>query len=125
VAKKPKLGATDADIVRAIHANAERCARSENLKGQIACRNIGLDVSFTILEKGAKGKALQAELDKAFRKCRKLYEKKDFSREEELISCVAGMDSVLEAFGYRTAYDRTSGNWKAVPIDGNGNGRRT
>jgi hypothetical protein len=124
VAKEPKLGATDADIVRAIRANAERCARAENLKGKIACRNIGLDVSFTIREKGAKGKALQAELDKAFRKCRKLYERRDHSREGELISCVAGMDSVLEAFGYKTVYDRSTKDWKAVPINGNGNGRR-
>lgn len=123
--RKIQLGATKEEIVRAVRANAERCKR-DSLKRQLACRTIGLEVSFGILEKKAKGKKVQEELDAGFKKCLKRYDRDDLSREEELISCVAGMDSVVNALGYRTVYDRDAKTWKAVPISGNGNmnGRR-
>lgn len=121
--RKASLGSTKAEVVGAIRANEERC-KYDTPKRQVACRSIGLEVSFDILEKKAKGKRVQDELDAGFKKCQKRYERDDFSREEELISCVAGMDSVVSALGYRTIYDRNAKTWKAVPLSGNGNGKR-
>lgn len=117
--KRSKLGVMDDLVVRAVKANAVRCARGENIKRQVACRSIGLEVSFNIQKSGK----VKEELDRGFKLCRKRYETKDFSREGELISCVAGMDEVTSVFGYRTSYDRSTRDWKAVPA--NGNGRRS
>lgn len=120
--KKLKMGTTDADVVRAVKANEERCRRNESLKGQIACRAIGLEVSFDIQKKKAKGTKVQEELDAGFRKCMKKYDTKDGSREIELMGCAAGMDEIVNAFGYRTIWDPVKKIWKAAPKGGNGNG---
>lgn len=115
-----KLGVLEDQVVRAVKANAVRCARSETVQRQVACRSIGLEVSFAIQKSGK----VREELDRGFKLCRKRYETKDFSREGEFISCVAGVDEVVSAFGHRTVYDRKSGDWKAAPRAVNGNGRR-
>jgi hypothetical protein len=112
--KRRHLGSLRDDVVRAVKANAERCKGSAYVKQSpmesVACRAIGLEISFAILKSGK----VKEELDRGFRLCRKRYERKDYSRERELISCVAGMDEVTSAFGYRTFYDRSTKGWKAV-----------
>jgi len=106
---------TDSDIVDALRENAERCQHVSPRSKQIACRSIGLDVALSIKDKSATGREIQIELDRGFEKCRKLYEKKDFSKEDELIGCVSGLDAVTQSFGYRTSYDRETGDWTATP----------
>lgn len=120
--KKLKMGEIDADVVRAVKANEERCRRNESIKGQIACRAIGLEVALGIGDKKAKGKEIQEELDAGFRKCMKKYDTKDGSREIELMGCASGMDEIVSAFGYRTIWDPAKKIWKAAPKGGNGNG---
>lgn len=122
--KKLRLGTSDTEIVRAVKANAERCRRGGSLKQQVACRSIGLEVAFGIREKKAKGKKVQEELDAGFKKCLKRYDTKDLSREEELMGCAAGMDEVVSSLGYRTVWISDEKVWRAVPVSGNGNGKR-